>query len=74
MTEVPDQTQAEMAIKLSDNVRELVRQHLKEALEDPAFMGMLQSYCMAQSVMRHAGSLPDFIAGVKHTIASQMSR
>ena len=40
-TEVPEKTQTEMAIKLSENVRELIRGEIKEALKDSAFMNSL---------------------------------
>ena len=35
MSEVDDKTQAEMAIKLSDNVRDLIQNHIVEMLGDP---------------------------------------
>jgi len=75
MEEVDDLTQAEMAIKLSDNVRDLVRQHLKEALEDPEFIANVNTYSMAEGVMRNVtASNLNFQMAVKNVILNQMQK
>jgi hypothetical protein len=75
MEEVDAATQAEMAVKLSDNVRDLVRMHIKEALEDMNFVGSLNSFPLAQSTQRHfnAGDYT-FQQAVKNVILTQMNK
>ena len=46
MSETTAEEQAAMAIKLADNVRELIRSEIKAALEDRAFLGGMLSYAM----------------------------
>jgi hypothetical protein len=75
MEEVDGKTQAELAIKLSDNVRELVRQHLKAALEDPSFMGSLSAFNISEAAQRHLspGNI-NFQNAVKSVIINQMNK
>jgi hypothetical protein len=75
MEEVDAATQAEMAIKLSDNVRELVRMHIKAALEDPTFVGTVYGYHLSQNIMQtlSAGDI-NFQTAVKQVIANQMNK
>ena len=72
---IDDVTQAEMAIKLSDNVRELVRQHIKQALEDPSFMGSLNAFNISEAAQRHLspGNI-NFQSAVKSVIITQMNK
>jgi hypothetical protein len=75
MEEVDGKTQAEMAIKLSDNVRDLVRMHVKEALEDMNFVGCLNTFPLAQSTQRHLNASEyTFQNAVKTVIANQMNK
>lgn len=46
MSETTAEEQAAMAIKLADNVRDLIRSEVKAALEDPVFLGSMLSYAM----------------------------
>ena len=72
---IDDVTQAEMAIKLSDNVRELVRKHLKAALEDMNFMATVNTYPMAEGVLRQLNPTNhNFQQAVKTAIVNQMNK
>jgi hypothetical protein len=75
MEEVDGKTQAELAIQLSDNVRDLVRMHLKQALEDPSFMGSLNSFNLSEAAQRHLspGNI-NFQQAVKNVITNQMNK
>lgn len=75
MEEVDGKTQAELAIQLSDNVRELVRQHLKAALEDMNFMATINGFNLTEVTMRNLnpGNL-NFQQAVKHVITNQMNK
>jgi hypothetical protein len=75
MDVVDGKTQAELELQLSDNVRELVRKHLKEALEDPSFMGPLNGYYMSEVTMRNLNpSNHLFQQAVKSVITHQMNK
>jgi len=75
MEEVDGKTQAELAIQLSDNVRELVRMHVRAALEDPSFMGTLSNtYPLMDATFRYAGGNQSFINIVKQAIITQMNK
>jgi hypothetical protein len=75
MEEVDGKTQAELAIQLSDNVRELVRKHLKAALEDMNFMATVNTYPMAEGVLRHLNPTNhNFQQAVKTAIVNQMNK
>jgi hypothetical protein len=55
MEEVDEKTQAELAIKLSDSVRELVREHLKEALQDFRFLHSVYLGYLADELFNNQG-------------------
>ena len=75
MEEVDGKTQAEMAIKLSDNVQDLVRKHLKAALEDPNFIANVNTHSMAEGVLRNLNvSNLNFQNAVKNVILNQMQK
>ncbi len=75
MDEVNGATQAEMAIRLSDNVRDLVRKHLQDALEDFSFMTSLNSFPLSQAIMRHINENErGFQQAVKNVIVAQMNK
>ena len=75
MEEVDGKTQAELEIRLSDNVRELVRQHIKEALEDSMFMGNLNAFPLSQAAARflNAGD-HSFQQAVRSVMVAQMNK
>jgi hypothetical protein len=61
MSETTDEEQAAMAIKLTDNVRDLIRSEIKAALEDRAFLARLHSTDLAHMltayVIQHANAV-----------------
>jgi hypothetical protein len=64
---------AAMAFVLNGKIRELVRKHLKEALEDPSFIGSLNTFPLAQSTQYHFNPNDyNFQQAVKNVIATQM--
>jgi len=74
MDEVDAATQAEMAIRLSDNVRDLVRKHMLEAFNDPVFMDYLAiDYLHRKLEIRNYGS-GSFAQAVRGVIAQQMNK
>jgi hypothetical protein len=50
--EVTDEEQAAMAIKLTDNVRQLIRDEVKAALEDWAFCSSFHKGPLADTILR----------------------
>lgn len=50
MEEVPEEEQAAMAIKLSDNVRKLIRDELKLALQDYEFLGGMDPHYLIDRI------------------------
>ena len=73
--EVPDEVQAAMSLKLEESVRDLVRKHLKAALEDPAFTHNLNGYPLAQVVANHlTGGDYNFQQAVKTAMIHQMNK
>jgi len=75
MEEVDETTQAEMAIKLSDNVRDLVRQHMRDALQDQNFLATINPYLLSEAVLQNLNSSNfAFQQAVKTIIANQMNK
>ena len=75
MEEVDGKTQAEMAIKLSDNVRDLVRQHMRDALQDQNFLATINPYLLSEAVLQNLNSSNfAFQQAVKTIIANQMNK
>ena len=74
MEEVDGKTQAEMAIKLSDNVRDLVRQHLKEAMEDYGFVSGMSFHHMGMIISPLLLNSAAFHQAVKNAILTQMNK
>lgn len=76
--EVTNEEQAAMAITLDDSVRELVRKHIKEALEDYAFVGVLSPYplgdLITHGVFAKMQASYVFRDAVKAVISDQMSK
>jgi len=75
MSDVSVEDQAALAIVFEENIRDLVRKHLKDALEDPTFVGAINGYYLSQSTQRHfnAGDY-NFQQAVKNVIAQQMNK
>jgi len=75
MSDVSVEDQAALAIVFEENIRDLVRKHLKDALEDYNFIGSLNTFPLAQSTQRHfnAGDY-NFQQAVKNVIAQQMNK
>jgi hypothetical protein len=74
MEEVDAATQAEMAIRLSDNVRDLVRQHVLEAFNDYEFMYNLPiDFLHPKIENRNYGGI-GFAQAVRDVIRAQMSK
>jgi hypothetical protein len=54
MSEVTPEEQAAMAVILDDKVKELVRKHLKEAMEDYEFVNSFYAIPLADQILRAA--------------------
>jgi hypothetical protein len=74
MTGVPIEKQAEVSVLLDDKVRELVRRHLKEALEDPNFMVSLYDRHPLQSAVFGNPYDPVVVNTIKTVITNQMQK
>lgn len=74
MDEVDAATQAEMAVKLSDNVRDLVRQHMLEAFRDPLFMDHLTIDFLHRKLETRSYGGGSFAQAVRSVIANQMNK
>jgi hypothetical protein len=71
--EVPSEVQAAMAIKLADDVRKLIRDEVKAALEDSNFIGRLNTFPLSQSTQYHVNANDyNFQQAVKNVIAQQL--
>jgi hypothetical protein len=75
MSDVSIEDQAALAIVFEENIRELVRKHLKQALEDPTFVGAINGYYLSQTMTRtiSAGDI-NFQSAVKSVIINQMNK
>lgn len=77
MNEVTAEEQAQMAIKLADSVRELIRKEMLAAFDDPAFVSQFDQASNGWFIdrvankMRLAAPLRDVI---KETIIQQMNK
>lgn len=72
---VPDEVQAAMAMNLADDVRKLIRDEVKAALEDHSFMGQLGGFQLGEAIIRSGVfSSTMFEAAVKNTITKQMQK
>ena len=74
MDEVNGATQAEMAIKLSDNVRDLVRKHMLDAFNDPIFMDHLAIDFLHRKLENRSYGGGSFAQAVRNVIANQMNK
>jgi hypothetical protein len=75
MSDTSIEDQAALAIVFEENIRDLVRKHLRDALEDANFMGTLNGFPMAEAVLRnlHSHNL-NFQNAVKSVIINQMGK
>jgi ribosomal protein S3 len=69
-----DESDASMALVLHGKIRELVRQHLKDALEDKVFMDQLSPYLLTETVARSLAGGVLFSQAVKRVIVDQMNK
>lgn len=74
MDEVNGATQAEMAIRLSDNVRDLVRKHMLEAFNDPIFMDHLAIDFLHRKLEIRSYGGGSFAQAVRNVIANQLNK
>jgi len=75
MSDVSIEDQAALAIVFEENIRDLVRKHLKAALEDMNFMVTVNTYPMAEGVLRNLNvSNLNFQNAVKNVIITQMNK
>lgn len=75
--EVPDEVQAQAAIKLSDNVRELIRKEVLAAFADYVFVHDLMNKASYALVTDIAGQLQyenQFKEAVRQVIRDQLSK
>lgn len=72
--EVSGEEQAVMAIKLADNVRELIRSEIRAALEDYGFVqNEINVYRLAQALMPNIISDPRFKDAVLNIIRAKIN-
>ena len=75
MSDVSTEDQAALAIVFEENIRELVRKHLKAALEDPNFILGLNTFPLGQAITRNLnGSDYNFQQAVKTAMIHQMNK
>lgn len=74
MNEVDAATQAEMALKLSDNVQDLVREHIHKAFSDPIFMDRLTIEFLHHKLEKRSYGGGNFTRAVRNVIANQMNK
>lgn len=73
MREVTPEEQAAMAIKLADDVRKMIRDEVRLALQDFTFMDSLADpYPLAEAVLRNAASNSNFHNAVKSYLVSKL--
>lgn len=72
--EVTDEEQALMAVKLAENVRKLIRDEVKAALEDKAFIDGIFAYPLSEAVIRSCASSHSFQAAVKSAMIVQLNK
>lgn len=74
MTEVTEEEQAMMALKLQENVRELIRKEIKEALQDSSFIHSIYLHHFAARVGTYLPTDPAFTKSLYAAIASRLSQ
>lgn len=74
MSDASIEDQAALAIVFEENIRDLVRKHMSEALNDGDFMSRMNTYTLQTVVMREAELNPVFVNAVKAAIVNQMNK
>ena len=77
MSEVTAEQQAQMAIKLADSVRDLIRKEMLAAFEDPTFVSQFDQRGIGFFVDRLANRIqhmPCMKETIKQTIIQQMNK
>lgn len=77
MTEVTEEMQAQMAVKLAESVRDLVRKEMLAAFEDPAFVNNFMNgavYYFADQLATKMVGCTSMQQGVKQIIIMQMNK
>ena len=72
--EVDGQTQAEMALKLTENVRELIRQELALALQDSTYLYSITVYNLVHRIAPDIVASTPFQTSLKEFLANQMRK
>lgn len=71
---VSDEEQAAMAIKLADNVRQMIREEIRAALEDYDFMLSIMGDPLTKVVTRGAYGGIGFAEAVRNVMRAQMAK
>lgn len=77
MSEVTAEEQAQMAIRLADSVRDLVRKEMLAAFDDPSFVSLFEQAGNGYFIDRLANKMRLAIplqAAIKETIIQQMNK
>lgn len=74
MEEPTEEQQAAMALKLMDNVRELIRDEVRNALEDYGWISNLHYHPLAGAMIYPLTQTGHFREAVKIVIRDQMSK
>lgn len=72
--EVVDEVQAAMALTLMTNVRNLIREEIKAALDDYNFVCSVNMWPLSQRLFNGAGSNIDFSNAVKNVLLTQLNK
>lgn len=74
MSEVTEEEQALVAVKLHDNVRKLIREEVLLALEDYGFMSSLDSFALRSTVLDGIQYNETFNRIVKDIVVHQLQK
>lgn len=74
MSEVPDEVQAAMSLKLMENVRKLIREEVSEALRDPMFLNHLYIIPLAERLAYPLMQNPTFAGGLDGALNNTVPR
>lgn len=72
--EVSDEEQAAAYLKLQDNVRQLIRDELKLALEDSSFWWVFNGYLIRRNVFNNVEMTESLRQAVKSIVKTQMEK
>lgn len=74
MSEVPDEVQAAMSLKLMENVRNLIREEVSEALRDPLFLNHLYIIPLAERLAYPLMQNPTFAGSLDGALNNTVPR